>query len=86
MDADSATALVAGAFTNTYPGNGRRAGERIETEPAAFRVRVSLVKVDGEWLVDNVVDVGNYATPGTGSPVPAAPEETTTTTATAPPG
>lgn len=57
MDADSATALVAGAFTNTYPGSGRRAGERIEDEPAPFRVRVSLVKTDGEWLVDDFAPV-----------------------------
>ena len=57
MDADSATALVAGAFTNSYPGNGRRAGERVETEPAPFRVRVSLVKVSGEWLVDDFAPV-----------------------------
>lgn len=57
MDSDSATALVAGAFTNTYPGNGRRAGERVETEPAPFRVRVSLVKVSGEWLVDDFAPV-----------------------------
>ena len=57
MDADSATALVAGAFTNTYPGNGRQADERVESEPAAFRVRVSLVKVAGEWLVDDFAPV-----------------------------
>lgn len=57
MDADSATALVAGAFTNTYPGNGRRADERVSSEPASFRVRVSLVKVSGEWLVDDFAPV-----------------------------
>lgn len=53
MDADSATALVAGVFTNSYPGSGKRADERVETPPAPFRVRVSLVKVSGEWLVDD---------------------------------
>ncbi len=57
MDADSATALVAGAFTNTYPGNGRQADERVESEPASFRVRVTLVKVAGEWLVDDFAPV-----------------------------
>lgn len=57
LDADSATALVAGAFTNTYPGNGRRADERVSSEPAPFRVRISLVKVAGEWLVDDFAPV-----------------------------
>lgn len=79
MDADSATALVAGAFTNTYPGNGRRAGERIDTPPSAFRVRVSLVKVDGEWLVDDFAPVtgsGVTLEDGTGQPsAPPAPED-----------
>lgn len=68
MDADSATALVAGAFTNSYPGNGRQADERIESEPAPFRVRVSLVKVSGEWLVDDFAPV-------TGSGVSLDPSE-----------
>ena len=68
MDADSATALVAGAFVNSYPGSGKRADERIETDPAPFRVRVSLVKVSGEWLVDDF-------TPVTGSGVTLDPTE-----------
>ncbi len=68
MDADSATALVAGAFVNSYPGSGKRADERIETDPAPFRVRVSLVKVSGEWLVDDF-------TPVTGSGVTLDPSE-----------
>ena len=57
MDADSATALVAGIFTNSYPGTGQRADERVETPPASFRVRVTLVKVAGEWLVDDFAPV-----------------------------
>lgn len=57
MDADSATALVAGAFTNSYPGSGRRADERIDSQPAPFRVEVTLVKVAGEWLVDDFAPV-----------------------------
>lgn len=52
---DRATALVAGAFTNSYPAQGRNAeeGERVETEPRSFRVEVELVRSDGEWLVDD---------------------------------
>ena len=57
MDADSASALVAGAFVNSYPGSGKRSDERIETDPAPFRVRVDLVKVEGEWLVDDFAPV-----------------------------
>lgn len=68
MDADSATALVAGAFVNSYPGSGKRSDERIETDPAPFRVRVMLVKVDGEWLVDDFAPV-------TGSGVTLDPSE-----------
>ena len=50
LDDDSATALVAGAFTDSYPKTGAR-------EPAPFRIEVSLVKVKGEWLVDNFIPV-----------------------------
>ena len=51
IDEDSATALVAGAFTDSYP----KAGASVE--PSPFRIEVSLVKVDGEWLVDNFTPV-----------------------------
>jgi Mce-associated membrane protein len=52
IDDDSATALVAGQFTNSYP---KSAGskERVDTEPSPFRVQVSLVKIKGQWLVDD---------------------------------
>lgn len=50
IDEDSATALVAGSFTDSYPKGGAR-------EPAPFRIEVSLVKVKGQWLVDNFTPV-----------------------------
>jgi len=82
LDADSATALVAGAFTNSYPGNGRRADERVESEPAPFRVRISLVKVAGEWLVDDFAPVTGVGVsldpseaPGTDPSAPTEPTE-----------
>ncbi len=50
IDADSATALVAGTFTTSYPD---KSGEPKATEPVPFRVQVQLVKTDGEWLVDD---------------------------------
>jgi Mce-associated membrane protein len=66
IDSDSATALVAGSFTNSYP---KKPGseERIDLEPLPFRVSVKMVKIDGEWLVDDF-------TPLTGEAAePAAP-------------
>ncbi|MEJ7773816.1 MAG: hypothetical protein WKF72_03320 [Nocardioidaceae bacterium] len=60
LDLDSATALVAGSFTNSYP-RPKNPDERIEDEPAPFRVEVSLVKIEGTWLVDDF-------TPVTGEP------------------
>ena len=46
IDEDSATALVAGTFTDSYPKTGER-------EPAPFRIQVDLVKIKGTWLVDD---------------------------------
>jgi hypothetical protein len=46
IDDDSATALVAGTFTDSYPKGGAR-------DPSPFRIEVRLVKVDGRWLVDD---------------------------------
>jgi Mce-associated membrane protein len=51
IDADSATALVAGSFTDTYP-QGKK-GERLAAQPVPFRIEVTLVKSEGEWLVDD---------------------------------
>ncbi len=44
---------MAGAFTDSYP---KASGDQ-PREPAPFRIEVSLVKVDGEWLVDNFTPV-----------------------------
>ncbi|MBB6627282.1 hypothetical protein H5V45_08100 [Nocardioides sp. KIGAM211] len=53
LDADSATALVAGSFTNTYP-QGKR---RVADDPSPFRIEVTLVKTGGTWLVDDFTPV-----------------------------
>ena len=59
IDADSATALVAGSFTDSYPqGKG---GEIVESEPVPFRIEVTLVLSDGTWLVDNFTPVTGAA-------------------------
>ena len=50
IDSDSATALVAGTFTDSYPKQG-------QLEPTPFRFQLTLVKVKGSWLVDNFTPV-----------------------------
>lgn len=60
LDSDSATALVAGQFTNSFPQD--RDQERVDGAPAQFRVRVELVQVGGEWQVDAFAPVTGPAT------------------------
>ena len=51
IDSDSAQVLVAGSFSETVKN---KAGKRVSAgEPAPFRLRVSLDKIDGRWLVDS---------------------------------
>jgi Mce-associated membrane protein len=51
IDSDSATVLVAGSISQTAKN---RQGKRVSTgEPSPFRLRVSLDKIDGTWLVDD---------------------------------
>jgi len=59
LDEDSARTLVAGSFTDSYTGKGKT----VDQEPIPFRIEVSLVRIDGEWLVDDFSPVG--ATPDT---------------------
>lgn len=69
IDRDSATALVAGSFTNSYPVDPEDLeGERQEDLPLPFRVRVELVKVGGEWLVDGFAPVTGEDEAPVGSP------------------
>jgi Mce-associated membrane protein len=55
VDPDSAQVLVAGSISETRPG---RHGRQVPTgEPAPFRLRVSLDRIDGRWLVDSYAPV-----------------------------
>jgi hypothetical protein len=54
LDDDSATTLVAGTFTDSYPD---RKGDLKPQDPVQLRWEVSLVKSDGEWLVDDFTPV-----------------------------
>jgi Mce-associated membrane protein len=72
VDDDSARVLVAGAFTDSYTqGTGEKA-RTVDQEPLPFRFTVDLVRIEGEWLVDDFTPVsspeesGDPAT-GTGS-------------------
>lgn len=57
IDDDSARVLVAGAFTDSYTrGSGEKA-RTVDQEPLPFRFTVDLVKVDGDWLVDDFTPV-----------------------------
>lgn len=49
IDADSARTLVAGSFTDSYQVKGKT----VDQEPVPFRIEVSLVLIEGEWLVDD---------------------------------
>ncbi|HYH35651.1 MAG TPA: hypothetical protein VD814_10910 [Nocardioides sp.] len=60
IDSDSATALVAGAFVDSY--EGRRGGLQPQ-EPVPLRWEVSLVKTGGEWLVDDFAPVTGEEAP-----------------------
>lgn len=59
LDADSARTLVAGAFEDSYA----QGGERVEQAPIPFRIEVTLVRIEGEWLVDDFGPV-SAADPG----------------------
>ena len=51
IDSDSATVLVAGSISQTAQN---RHGKRVSTgEPSPFRLRVSLDKIGGTWLIDD---------------------------------
>ena len=55
IDSDSAQVLVAGSISQTVKN---RKGKRVSTgEPSPFRLRVSLDKIDGRWLVDDYAPV-----------------------------
>jgi len=54
LSEDDATTLVAGTFTDAYQN---RKGELQPQEPVPFRFQVTLVRTDGEWLVDDFTPV-----------------------------
>ena len=75
IDEDSARTLIAGSLSDTYAVDG----DQIKQEPIPFRIEVSLVKIDGEWLVDNYSPVNatdDGAESGLPTPAPSATQPT----------
>lgn len=56
LDTDSAELLVAGVVEFSYP-DPEGSDEPITFEPLRFRYQVSMVQIDGEWLVDDLDDL-----------------------------
>jgi Mce-associated membrane protein len=84
IDADSASVLVAGSLTNSYPTDPEELDGERQDDPAGplpFRIEVKLVKVEGEWLVDAFSPVADLGAEPSGSPsdetVPSPSEEAT---------
>ncbi len=75
LDEDSARTLVAGSFTDTYTVKDKT----VPQEPIPFRIEVSLVKIDGKWLVDDFNPVSaDGDVPESGNPAPT-PSDTQST-------
>ena len=80
IDVDSARVLVGGSFTVSYPNSDAEGAERVAVEPSPFRVEVTLVKVEGVWLVDDFTPITGLPAnesplvPQDGATDPAAPE------------
>lgn len=55
-NADTATALVAGSFTVSYPKK-KGSSDYVPQSPEPFRLEVDMVKTGGKWLVDNFAPV-----------------------------
>ena len=56
LDADSAEVLVGGIVEFSAPAT-EGSEEQVKFEPLRFRYQVSMVKIDGRWLVDDLDDL-----------------------------
>jgi Mce-associated membrane protein len=64
VDDDSARVLVAGAFTDSYTQGTGDDARTVDQEPLPFRFTVDLVRIEGEWLVDDFTPVSAPAESG----------------------
>ncbi|GAA4813804.1 hypothetical protein GCM10025786_18570 [Nocardioides caeni] len=59
IDEDSATLIVGGTTTTSYPASAKESEtERVDFPPQILRAEVTLVKVEGRWLVDTLAVFG----------------------------
>lgn len=89
QDVDSAQVLVAGTVELSYPARDREGGDgedepRLSSGPQRFRYEVSLVKVEGRWLVDDLDDVDDGLPPFSQPSIPEDAPEGGATDPTAP--
>jgi Mce-associated membrane protein len=56
IDSDTATVLVAGSFTNSYPKK-KGSTKYVAAAPSPYRFEVSMVRTGGKWLVDSFTPV-----------------------------
>lgn len=75
IDDDSATVLVAGSFTSSYP-DPEDDTARVDDIPLPYRVQVELVKTDGRWLVDGFAPVTGEEPEQPGETPSGSPEAT----------
>lgn len=75
---DTATVLVAGVITGSYPDTSAEAedGDRVEFEPQPFRFKVQLVQTEGEWLVDDFAPLSSEVEDPFDPAVPTEPAPT----------
>jgi hypothetical protein len=70
-DADSAEVIVGGVVQTSYENPTQKDGERIDSGLVPIRYRVLFVRTDGQWLVDDLDQVGDelpgFAEQGGGS-------------------
>jgi Mce-associated membrane protein len=78
MDRGRATAIVAGAFTNSYP-DPKDKTKKVTADPQPYRDEVTLVRQGGTWKVDAFSVVGaqdQQSSGGTTTPSPSATPST----------
>ncbi len=66
IDSDTATVLVAGSFTNSYPKK-KGSTDYLTGTPEPYRFEVSMVKTGGKWLVDAFTPAEKASSSSTGS-------------------
>ena len=95
LDGDSAEVLVAGTIELSYPypeqegdegddpdddPTGGTDGESLSSGPQRFRYQVSLVKIDGNWLIDDLDDIDDGLPPFSQPSIPETPDGQTPST------